>query len=96
MTPLTDPGVREAFLGSFRGVVPEIILVGTACLAFLAGPFANRRWLWFVASILGVTAAMVVAGVMRVPMPENLAAAAILPDGVAGFVRWVALIGAAP
>ena len=95
MTVLTDPGVQPAFTGVFRAVLPEIILVGTACLAFLAGPFAPRRWLWFVASILGLTAAMVVAGVVRVPMPDVPTAAAILPDGAAGFVRWVALIAAA-
>ncbi|HEX4606846.1 MAG TPA: NADH-quinone oxidoreductase subunit N [Urbifossiella sp.] len=95
MTPLTDPGVREAFLGVFRAVLPEIILIGTACLAFLAGPFANRRWLWFVVSILGVTAAMVVAGVVRTAMPDVPTAATILPDAAAGFVRWVALIAAA-
>jgi NADH-quinone oxidoreductase subunit N len=95
VTPLTDPGVQQAFLGVFRAVLPEIILVGTACLAFLAGPFANRRWLWFVASILGLTGAMVVAGVVRTALPEVPAAAAILPDAAAGFVRWMALISAA-
>ncbi|MBN9522052.1 NADH-quinone oxidoreductase subunit N [bacterium] len=95
MTPLTDPGVQLAFKGVFRAVLPEIILVGTACLAFLAGPFANRRWLWFVVSVLGLTGAMVVAGVVKAQLPDVPAAASILPDGAAGFVRWVALISAA-
>jgi NADH-quinone oxidoreductase subunit N len=95
VTPLTDPGIQQAFLGSFRHVVPEIILIGTACLAFLGGSFANRRWLWFVVALAGVTAAMVVAGVMRVALPELPAAAPFLPDGAARFVRWVALVSAA-
>ncbi|MFO0796755.1 MAG: NADH-quinone oxidoreductase subunit N [Gemmataceae bacterium] len=95
MTVLTDPGVPAAFTGVFPAVLPEIVLVGTACLAFLVGPFVNRRWLWFVASLLGLTAAMVVAGVVKVAVPDLPAAAAILPDGPAGFVRWVALIAAA-
>lgn len=95
MTVLTDPGVAPAFTGVFRAVLPEIILVGTACLAFLAGPFAGRRWLWFVASILGLVGAAVVAGVVTADLPDVPAAAAILPDGAAAFVRWVALIAAA-
>ncbi len=95
MTPLTDPGVQQSFLGVFRAVLPEIVLVGTACLAFLGGPFFNRRWLWFFVSLLGVAGAMVVAGVVKADLPGLPTAAAILPDAAAGFVRWVALVAAA-
>lgn len=95
MNPLTDPAVQQTLTGVFRLALPEIVLLGTACLAFLFGPFVNRRWLWFLVSLCGVAGAMVLAGVANAPAPEVLTAAPLVPDAAAGFVRWVALISAA-
>ncbi|WP_439628686.1 NADH-quinone oxidoreductase subunit N [Gemmata sp.] len=95
MNPLSDPQLQHTFTGVFRLVVPEIALVGTACVVFLFGSAFNRRWIWFTVSLLGVIAAMVLAGTVRTPTPEVLTAAPIVPDAAANFIRWVALISGA-
>jgi NADH-quinone oxidoreductase subunit N len=92
---LTDPMVQETLRGVFRLVVPEIILVGTACAVFLLGSVYNRRWLWFLVSLGGIAAAAIVAGVMRTDMPAVLTAAPIIPDAAAAFVRRIALLSGA-
>jgi NADH-quinone oxidoreductase subunit N len=92
---MSDPLLQQTFAGVFRLAAPEIALVGTACVAFLLGSVWNRRWLWFVVSLLGVILAMVLAGVLGQPMPAVVTAAPLIPDAAAGFVRWVALISAA-
>ena len=51
MKPLTDPQLQQTLTGVFRLVVPEIALVGTACVVFLFGCLYNRRWLWFLVSL---------------------------------------------
>ncbi len=89
---MTDPLLQQTFTGVFRLVAPEIALVGTACVVFLFGCLTNRRWLWFVVSLLGVILAAVLAGTVKTEMPPLLTASAIIPDGAATFVRWVALI----
>ncbi|MBA4188992.1 MAG: NADH-quinone oxidoreductase subunit L [Planctomycetaceae bacterium] len=95
MNPLSDPQLQHTLSGVFRLVVPEIVLVGTACIVFLFGSIFNRRWIWFTTSLLGVIAAMVVAGTVKTATPEVLTTASIVPDAMGGFVRWVALISAA-
>lgn len=95
MNPLTDPAVQQTLTGVFGLALPEIVLLGTACLAFLAGPFVNRRDLWFAVSLLGVVGAGAVALLTDPAPPQVMTVAPIIPDGVAGFVRWVALASAA-
>ena len=95
MNTLTDPVVQETLRGVFRHVVPEIILIGTACAVFLFGCAYNRRWLWFLVSLLGLVAAAIVAGVIRIDPPPLLIAAPIIPDAAAALTRWIALIGGA-
>ena len=95
MNPLSDPQLQQTLTGVFRLVVPEIALVGTACVVFLFGSICNRRWLWFTVSLLGVILAMILAGTVKTTTPEVLTAASIVPDATAGFIRWIALISAA-
>ena len=45
MNPLADATVQETYAGVFRLALPEIVLIGTACVAFLGGSLYNRRWL---------------------------------------------------
>ena len=80
--------------GVFRLAAPEIALVGTACAVFLFGTMYNRRWLWFVVSLLGVILAAVLAGTVKTEVPPVVTASALIPDAAAAFVRWVALITA--
>jgi NADH-quinone oxidoreductase subunit N len=95
MNPLADPQIQEAMRGTFRLAVPEIVLLVTACLTFVLGSFYNRRWLWFLVSLLGVGVAAILAGTIQTSMPEALTSAPQVPDAVAGFIRWLALIFAA-
>jgi NADH-quinone oxidoreductase subunit N len=92
---MTDPQLQETFKGVFRLAAPEIALIGTACVVFLFGAMLNRRWLWFVVSLLGVILAMLLAGLIKTQMPPLVTAASLIPDAAANFVRWVALISAA-
>ena len=94
MYPLNDSLAQQTFTGVFRLVLPEIVLLGTACLVFLLGSLVNRRWLWFLVSLLGVIVAAIVAGVVKTSLPPVLTVAPIIPDATAGFVRWVAIISA--
>jgi NADH-quinone oxidoreductase subunit N len=94
VNPFSEP-VQQTLRGVFRLTVPEIALLGTACVVFLLGCFYNRRWLWFLVSLLGVALAGILAGVVKTDMPPVLTAAPIIPDAAAGFVRWVAIISAA-
>src|SRR5262245_33909186 len=89
------PDVQQTLKGVFRLAAPEIALVGTACIVFLFGCMCNRRWLWFVVSLLGVTLAMVLAGTVKTQMPSAISVAPLIPDAAANFVRWVALVTAA-
>jgi len=88
---LSDPAVQQTLKDVFRLVLPEIILIGTACVVFLGGAFCNRRWLWFVASILGVVGASVVAMAGHGLKQEMLTVSPIIADGAAGFFRALAL-----
>jgi NADH-quinone oxidoreductase subunit N len=91
VNPLTDPSVQQTLTGVFRLCMPEIALLGTACVAFLFGCVYNRRWLWFLVSLAGVTLAVILARV-RTDMPPVMTVAPIIPDAAAVFVRWVALV----
>lgn len=92
---MSDPLLQQTLKGVFRLAAPEIALIGTACVVFLFGCMYNRRWLWFLVSLLGVILAMILAGTVKTQMPPVLTAAPLIPDATAAFVRWVSLIAAA-
>jgi NADH-quinone oxidoreductase subunit N len=95
MTAISDPMVQETLRGSFRLAGPEIVLLATACLTFLFGAVYNRRWLWFLVSLVGVGVAAIVAGSVKTAMPEALNVSPLIPDAMAGFIRWLAIAFAA-
>jgi NADH-quinone oxidoreductase subunit N len=92
---MTDPLLQQTLTGVFRLAVPEIALVGTACVVFLLGCVANRRPLAFALSLVGTIAALVLAGVVDTELPPLVTAAPLLNDPAAAFVRWLALISGA-
>src|SRR5262245_9459784 len=92
---MTDPAVVQTLKGVFRLAVPEIALIGTACVVLLFGCLYNRRWLWFLVSLMGVGLAAILAGTVKTKMPEAITAAPLIPDAAATFVRWVAIVSAA-
>jgi NADH-quinone oxidoreductase subunit N len=94
VNPLSSPELQQTLKGVFRLVAPEIALIGTACVIFLFGCAYNRRWLWFLVSLSGVCLAMILAGAVKTATPPVISAAPIVPDAVAAFVRWFALLAA--
>ncbi len=92
MNPLSNELLQQTLKGVFRLAIPEITLIGTACLLILLGSLYNRRWFGFVVAMLGVIAAAVLAGTISTPTPPVLTAAPLVPDAAAAFVRWVSLI----
>ena len=95
MSAMADPLVQETLRGTFRLAAPEIVLLGTACAVFLLGCLYNRRWLWFLVSLLGVGTAAIVAGIVKTAMPEAMNVAPLIPDASAAFIRWLAIAFAA-
>jgi NADH-quinone oxidoreductase subunit N len=95
VNPLSNLQIQETFTGVFQLVAPEIALLGTACITFLLGCLYNRRWLWFVVSFVGVMLAAILACAVKMHMPPVVTAAPIIPDALAEFIRWVAIIAAA-
>jgi NADH-quinone oxidoreductase subunit N len=91
---MTDPLLQQTLKSVFRLAAPEIALIGTACVMFLFGCLYNRRWLWFLVSLLGVILAAILAGTVKTQMPPVMTAASLIPDDAAVFVRWVSLVTA--
>ena len=91
MYSLSDVVIQDTLRGTFRLAAPEIVLLATACLVLLGGAIFNRRWLWFLVSFAGVGVAAIVAGTVKTAMPEAPNVASILPDAMAGFIRWLAI-----
>lgn len=99
MNPLTDPLRIEALTGAFELVLPEIALVGAACVLFLAGLASSSRLLHLLLALLGLATAAALAVVYH---PLEAAAIEGLKTGTAGyypvlatpaaaFGRWLAL-----
>jgi NADH-quinone oxidoreductase subunit N len=98
------PVVQEKYLtAAYQMVVPETVLVGAACVLFLAGLVAPRRAVAAGLGLLGLAGAMLAAALIA---PHELstfwaptegtaydprAIAPFDPTGAAAFVRWTAL-----
>lgn len=94
MNPLSDAQWVGTRAGVFWQVVPEAVLLATVCLQFLLGCVYNRRWLWWVVSLLGLVAAMLTAGLLRPEVPAVSETAPLFTDALASLVRWFALLSA--
>ncbi len=97
MNPLDNADYVTLLTGSVRLVLPEIALVGTACVLFLLAAFGVGRSSAFVVSLLGIGGAAAVAVVFPEPaLPaDQLTIAVIDPSRMAEFVRWLTLVSAA-
>lgn len=95
MNPLADPKLTDALTGVFRLVVPEVALVGAACVLFLAGLFVRGRAVHFALALAGLAAAAVLAVVFHREDVDAFAAdglvSPVLPGPAAVFVRWLVL-----
>lgn len=98
-TPLPLP-VADALAGSVRLVVPEVALVGTACVLFTMAAFSPKRSAAFLVSVAGVAVAIALAcwfGPKEAGFVGSdrslLTHLSIDPTGPAGFVRGLSLVG---
>ncbi|MFM1996141.1 MAG: hypothetical protein RLZZ111_528 [Planctomycetota bacterium] len=76
-------------LESFSLLAPEIVLVGAALVAFLAGAFAGWKSGWTVA-LVGIGLAMFVAGGQPVDGAQS-ASGGVRIDAFSSFIRWLVL-----
>lgn len=95
MTTLTNATFVDHLTHSIRYVIPEVVLVGVACVLLTLAAFRASRGLGLVLALSGVIGAAVVT----VLVPEqaesfNPAYAPIDPSGAALFIRWLALVAA--
>ena len=93
MNPLSSQALFENVSLSIRFLLPELVLVGSACVLFLLAAFrSNRRTSGFLA-LCAIGAATAVSFYFKEPafLASDRFVAAIDPTGVAQFVRWLAL-----
>ncbi|QEL17012.1 NADH-quinone oxidoreductase subunit N [Limnoglobus roseus] len=99
MNPLLDGTRIEALTGVFKLVVPEIALVGVACVLFVLGLFTSSRFLHTSLAVLGLAGAFAVALVAQ-PWETTLydglkanteAYYPILPSAAATLIRYLTL-----
>lgn len=92
VSDLSDGQWADTLRSVFLHVVPETVLVGTACLQFLLGCVYNRRWLWATVTVLGLLASMLVASLQRPAVVTVAEAAPVYTDALANLSRWIALL----
>lgn len=104
VTPLTLPNFTDHLKASVGYVLPEVTLVGAACVLFLLACVRGGRGVSFLFALAGVIGAGAVAwfvpegvapGSATTAVAFNPAFSPIDPTGAAGFLRWMALIAAA-
>ncbi len=96
MTPLSNQAFVDHLTASVQFVLPEVALVGVACLLFLVAALRCSRPLAMVVALLGVVGAGVIAALVPEPVGRfEPSLAPIDPTGAASFVRWLALVAAA-
>jgi NADH-quinone oxidoreductase subunit N len=100
-TPISSPAV-DVMAAAIRLVVPEVALVGAACVLFLFAAFSVKRITAFVVTLLGIGLAMLLAngyGPQEAAIfgsdRSSLFFSTIDPLGSAMYFRWLTLIGAA-
>jgi NADH-quinone oxidoreductase subunit N len=91
---VNDASVIDAVLGSFRLVVPEMILGVTACVLFLGSTVRGSRNLWAWLSLAALAAAMADVFLSAAPFSppdERLFAAPVVFDHFALLVKVIAI-----
>lgn len=92
MTPFGNSAFLEHLTSAFRYALPEMVLVGAACLLFTLAAFGVSRCSSFILAWLGVAGAIVVTLTVSEPPVAEPAFAVLNPTHLAVFVRWISLI----
>ncbi|MFL5340472.1 MAG: NADH-quinone oxidoreductase subunit N [Gemmataceae bacterium] len=97
MLPLAVVEWKDAVTlkGVFTLVVPEAVLLATACIIFLGGTVKASRHVWGSFSLVALALAAFALWNTGVPEGFKRAESPLLDDNLAVFVRWVALLGGA-
>lgn len=95
MNPLTDPLRIDALTGLFELVLPEIALVGAACVLFVAGLVSSSRFLHGTLAVLALGGAAALAfledtAASPLKIASNVYAPALASPS-ASFARWLTL-----
>jgi NADH-quinone oxidoreductase subunit N len=87
--------ITAGLLGSFRLIVPEIVLGVAACVLFLGGLFRADRRLWAALSLAALVGAGVALALIGNVREERVAAysAPVVLDWLAVYVKLLALCG---
>jgi len=91
MTPFGNSAFLEHLTGAYRYALPEMVLVGVACLLFTLAAFGSSRCLSFAIALAGVIGAAIVAATVVEQAVAEPAYAVLNPTNLAAFVRWIAL-----
>jgi NADH-quinone oxidoreductase subunit N len=95
VNPLTDPLRTAALAGPFELILPEIALVGTACVLYLAGLCVAGRALPVALALLGLIGAAALAFLEDTALDPIAAPPGVYAPLVAGpaaaFARWLVL-----
>ncbi len=95
MNPLKDQLTIDALTSLFELVLPEIALVGAACLSLLACVVSSRPFLHYLITILAIVGAGVLAFLEDTTgnayIRETAFRAPILATPAAAFARWLIL-----
>jgi NADH-quinone oxidoreductase subunit N len=95
---VNDAVITRVLADAFPILVPEMALGLVACVLFLGATVRGSRHLWAAVALLGLVGAGV--AILAAPRPgaptaESLAAAPLLWDRLALFVKLVAIVGGA-
>jgi NADH-quinone oxidoreductase subunit N len=95
-TVFYDPGIATTLQRVFTLVVPEAILVGSACVLFLGSTVRSGKNLWAGAALVGVLLSAI-GWYVGPGTTQGLVATAspVWPDGMTQFIRIVSLISTA-
>ncbi len=96
MNPFENASLVGHWMDSLSFVAPEMVLVGAACVLFTLAAFRSSRGLAFILTLLSLCGAAGVAIFVPEPIAVhfNSAHSTIDPTGLAGVIRWIALVGA--
>src|SRR5260370_41411876 len=77
----------------FALALPEAVLLAAACAIFLGGTVKASRQLWGTVSLLALAIAALIFWNAGEPEHFKAAESPLLGDQLAGFVKWLSLLG---
>jgi NADH-quinone oxidoreductase subunit N len=94
---VNSPEIVSALLNAFALMIPEIILVGAACILFVGGTFRTGRHLWAAVALIALAGAAfaLAESPQQTPTREALYAGSLVLDPLAIFIKAVGIASGA-